>query len=1222
MFFMCPQIPAMMSDCRDATSRAPPRLTLQLGVAIILDVNRGCARKSRAIFRRSDDGNTQGLTLQVVRITRATSSDGHIMKTLWGYVIFLLILRTVALREVRRRRQVDFGTTSTGPQIDLNITVPYIFSARLYPYGPSKDDKLVQVDPTAYNLQTPLKLLQHTYNSIYVHKDGFVSLAGDNNNGPVPLIAVYWMKTKTHKVHFRETTDSSILNVAHNEVNIQYRYGSEFKPSSVAIITWETNDGNGDGNIFQLALILGDGGCFAHIVYSKLTLNSDAVAGFTSDDETSTYFALPGSGTSEAIRLVEKSNIGIPGEWLFRIDAEQIYLCGAGFTGLECVDSCQPNQWYLDCAKQCHCADGNSCNSETGECPEGRCNPGWSGSPVCDQDIDECAQNGSLCPVEQPDCVNTPGAYLCLCFEYDNSTNSCLGGTKNQPTAATIAVPIMNLQPQLPNFGTSQKPTTTRRPRPVVGSNDNVLITTTPVSTTQKVTQATVPTLFTARTQSLSCFNCASQATCHNGRCECRTGWQGDGHTCTDIDECLHTQPCGANAACQNTPGSYQCVCNVGFIANADGCTDVDECAEGIVECPGGNTTACFNTIGGYECQCKEGFAGNAQTGCQDVDECKNADFYCGAKSACLNLHGSYRCECLEGYEKLGNVCTDINECLHNPCDPAAVCTNVEGSFKCDCIDGFVGNGIECHETILFPTPGHSHISNAAVSLNHPITLFGNKYDKLYIADRGVVSFDRPFYEPIPDATEIRSAAFFPLYRQNATAAVSFAEIGDDDAGNYSLLTRASLTVQNKFRQNDFRAKTMVVITFRQNTGSTFQVVLAQSSNASYVTYLYENVEDTHDAVSGISYNGGYFGIPMELLVHNSNIGQRGKWAYRVDRAAGIITCPAGLLGAPLCQQDCAPGTWGFECANKCRCADNIPCDFGTGYCANGKCAPGFKGSNCYDDIDECDSGISGCHEEATCTNTIGSYQCTCNANFFGDGFNCLLRDKCHKKYGVPCSMHAECMVHEFDNAECICNDGFAGDGRECAPTKPTLPPAPTTLPVTTSTTPYTTTVVEHKTQPKLSSESVESVDETPFIMNNWISAENSQPKPPSTQMPITTVHSKHPTTTHIKPKLTPTPHEPIGKEYVDIDNGIFDESIASIDDKDDETDESATLFVIILPAILIIVWLILMAIILAVCCRRRQRTRTNKYNLEMMGWTGRDYTSPRSGQFSHFVYT
>lgn len=59
------------------------------------------------------------------------------------------------------------------------------------------------------------------------------------------------------------------------------------------------------------------------------------------------------------------------------------------------------------------------------------------------------------CPNEQPDCVNTPGAYLCLCFEYERETNTCKGFTKDSQLNSTnkseqIPVKIMPLVPFLP----------------------------------------------------------------------------------------------------------------------------------------------------------------------------------------------------------------------------------------------------------------------------------------------------------------------------------------------------------------------------------------------------------------------------------------------------------------------------------------------------------------------------------------------------------------------------------------------------------------------------------------------------------------------------------------------------------------------------------------------------------------------------------------------------
>ena len=40
-------------------------------------------------------------------------------------------------------------------------------------------------------------------------------------------------------------------------------------------------------------------------------------------------------------------------------------------------------------------------------------------------------------------------------------------------------------------------------------------------------------------------------------------------------------------------------------------------------------------------------------------------------------------------------------------------------------------------------------------------------------------------------------------------------------------------------------------------------------------------------------------------------------------------------------------------------------------------------------DIDECTAQFDNCHENAACNNTFGSFECTCNAGFEGDGVNC-----------------------------------------------------------------------------------------------------------------------------------------------------------------------------------------------------------------------------------------
>ena len=43
----------------------------------------------------------------------------------------------------------------------------------------------------------------------------------------------------------------------------------------------------------------------------------------------------------------------------------------------------------------------------------------------------------------------------------------------------------------------------------------------------------------------------------------------------------------------------------------------------------------------------------------------------------------------------------------------------------------------------------------------------------------------------------------------------------------------------------------------------------------------------------------------------------------------------------------------------------------------------------CSPDINECELDLDNCDEQATCTNTEGSYTCLCNAGWTGSGDAC-----------------------------------------------------------------------------------------------------------------------------------------------------------------------------------------------------------------------------------------
>ncbi|XP_029284475.1 signal peptide, CUB and EGF-like domain-containing protein 2 isoform X4 [Cottoperca gobio] len=80
---------------------------------------------------------------------------------------------------------------------------------------------------------------------------------------------------------------------------------------------------------------------------------------------------------------------------------------------------------------------------------------------------------------------------------------------------------------------------------------------------------------------------------------------------------------------------------------------------------------------------------------------------------------------------------------------------------------------------------------------------------------------------------------------------------------------------------------------------------------------------------------------------------------------------------------------------------------------------------------DPCSEGSDGCHIDAICQTTQGSYKCTCKAGFKGDGKHCEDIDECDLEYNGGC-------VHECNNIpgnyRCTCYDGFnlAHDGHNC----------------------------------------------------------------------------------------------------------------------------------------------------------------------------------------------
>ncbi|XP_037874370.1 fibrillin-1 isoform X2 [Bombyx mori] len=382
----------------------------------------------------------------------------------------------------------------------------------------------------------------------------------------------------------------------------------------------------------------------------------------------------------------------IPGQMEVNECAAFPGLCGHGrcrnlLGGFTC--DCFPG--YEKDSKNHTCVDVNECEIVDGVCGDGdchntegsftcHCRPGYKAddfSKIC-VDIDECADNDALCRGGR--CVNTAGSFRCECghgMELAPDRLSCKDIDECSITSGICSNGACENQ-----MGTYQCVCDEGYAQSTVKSHCDDI--------DECAEDA-------ARCQH-SCVN-----TPGSYHCTCREGWhlRADGRSCRDIDECAGgARPCGGGQ-CRNTVGSYTCTCTDGLVPSAAGakptCQDIDECADIPELCGAGS---CHNTIGSFVCQCPDGYSVKPEQGpaCTDDDECELGTCDCHPAADCINLPGSFQCRCRDGWRGDGATCEDVDECLTNNggCHPRATCANTDGSFRCLCDTGYKGDGYSC----------------------------------------------------------------------------------------------------------------------------------------------------------------------------------------------------------------------------------------------------------------------------------------------------------------------------------------------------------------------------------------------------------------------------------------------------------------------------------------------------------------------------------------------
>jgi len=110
-------------------------------------------------------------------------------------------------------------------------------------------------------------------------------------------------------------------------------------------------------------------------------------------------------------------------------------------------------------------------------------------------------------------------------------------------------------------------------------------------------------------------------------------------------------------------------------------------------------------------------------------------------------------------------------------------------------------------------------------------------------------------------------------------------------------------------------------------------------------------------------------------------------------------------------------------------CEEQKPCKNGAGCESSGdsyicKCAEGFQGPTCEEDVNECEV-LDPCQNGAECRDTFGSYECICKPGFTGK--NCETDiDDCAVN-SVVCYNGGTC-VDQVNGYTCDCQPGYIGE--------------------------------------------------------------------------------------------------------------------------------------------------------------------------------------------------
>uniref|UniRef100_A0A8C7VA42 Notch receptor 2 n=1 Tax=Oncorhynchus mykiss TaxID=8022 RepID=A0A8C7VA42_ONCMY len=468
------------------------------------------------------------------------------------------------------------------------------------------------------------------------------------------------------------------------------------------------------------------------------------------------------------------------------------------------------------------------------------------------------------------------------------------------------------------------------------------------------------------------CVNNATCATFTNGTgyCRCAAGFLGD--------YCHHKDPChpgyclnGGNCsvAVSGIPGSPTCSCPLGYTGQHCQTPQNSTCYPNNPCAKQGVCT--LLSLDKYKCQCAHGWTGMR---CNREDSCLSGP--CANGGTCSSLSGGkFSCTCPPGY--WGPRClNDTDECAASApvCQNQGACVNTPGSYRCNCAPGFTGRQCETPYIPCSPSPclngGTCRPTSETSYWCHCLPGFNGTNCENNIDD-------------CPDHQ----------CRNGGTCM--------DGVNTYNCQCPPEWTGQ-------FCTEDVDECRLQPNT--------CQNGGTC------SNIQGSYTCVCV----NGWSGLDCSENIDDCATAACTNGSTCIDRVASFLcVCPYGKTGL-LCHVNDA-------CISS-PCRDGAQCDTNPiNGMFNCNCAPGYIGSTCNDDINECIIGPNPCEHGGSCVNTDGSFTCNCARGYGGPRCETDINE-CASS---PCQNDGTCLDRIGDYS-CICMEGFEGthceiDINECA---------------------------------------------------------------------------------------------------------------------------------------------------------------------------------------------